>query len=299
MIAQNTYYDRISGRFKIEQIHAHRFLTWCYNTDLGQLATALIFRRKYFSRIYGRANKNRLSKYKIKRFVQKMEINMSDSLKGVNEFTDFNDFFIRAIDLNKRPVNPDPYTCIAPVDGKVLAFQTLPANHSFRIKRSIFTLATFLKDEKLFGLFAGGSMVICRLSMADYHHFHFPDSGFAEPAVAIAGKYEAGGPYALNKIIPFYNENYRQKTIFHSDHFNMILIVEIGACTVGSIQQRYQAGIHVEKGSDKGFFELGGSTVVLLFQQGYIQLDTDLCFNTQNEIETYVHLGDSIGKRRE
>jgi len=299
MNTQITYYDRISGRINIEKIHANRFLTWCYNSNLGQLATALIFRRKYFSRIYGQVNKSRLSKFKIKRFIQNMEIDLAESLKRIDEFTDFNDFFIREIDLKRRPINPDPNTCISPVDGKVLAFQTLPLSHTFRIKRSIFTLATFLKDDKLTGMFMEGSMVICRLTMANYHHFHFPDAGIAESAVFIAGKYDASGPYALNKLIPFYNENYRQRTIFHSDHFNTMLIVEIGACTVGSIQQRFQAGVHVEKGVHKGFFEMGGSTVVLLFQKGCIQLDADLCLNTQNELETYVQLGESIGKRKE
>jgi phosphatidylserine decarboxylase len=296
MKTKNTCYDRCSGRFKVEPMHANRFLTWCYNPGMGQIATALIFRRKYFSRFYGLANSTRFSKLKIRRFIRRMQVDMSAYLKGIEEFTDFNDFFIRAIDLTKRPVNTDPFTCTAPVDGKILAIQTLPANQSFRIKRSIFSLPTFLRDEKLTALFTGGSMVICRLSTADYHHFHFPDSGFAEPAVTIPGRYDAGGPYSLSKLIPFYSENYRQKTIFHSDHFSTMLIVEIGACTVGSIRQRFQAGVHVEKGSHKGFFELGGSTVVLLFQTDCIQLDLDLCNNTRNEIETYVRLGESIGK---
>ena len=40
---------------------------------------------------------------------------------------------------------------------------------------------------------------------------------------------------------------------------------------------------------------MGGSTVVLLFEKGRIELDTDLCENTKNDIETYVLMGDSIG----
>jgi phosphatidylserine decarboxylase len=55
--------------------------------------------------------------------------------------------------------------------------------------------------------------------------------------------------------------------------------------------------VYVSKGAKKGFFEFGGSTVVLLFQKGRIELDQDLCTNTQNEIETYVRMGESIGKR--
>ncbi len=138
-------------------------------------------------------------------------------------------------------------------------------------------------------------MVISRLCFADYHHFHFPDSGLPGKAQSIQGKYFAVGPYALRSLIPFYTENYRMLTLFDSDHFSQIAMVEVGAFTVGSIQQRYHTGIHVSKGAHKGFFELGGSTIVLLFERGAIQLDEDLCSKTEQGLETYVRLGESIG----
>lgn len=85
-------------------------------------------------------------------------------------------------------------------------------------------------------------------------------------------------------------------TLFASDHFGQIAMVEIGAFTVGSIQQRFNTGVRVAKGARKGFFELGGSTVVLLFQRGAIRLDEDLCARTEENIETFVRFGESIGK---
>lgn len=85
-------------------------------------------------------------------------------------------------------------------------------------------------------------------------------------------------------------------TLFDSDHFGQIAMVEIGAFTVGSIQQLFNQGVRVPKGARKGFFELGGSTVVLLFQRGAIRLDEDLCARTEEDIETFVRLGESIGR---
>ena len=85
-------------------------------------------------------------------------------------------------------------------------------------------------------------------------------------------------------------------TLFDSDHFGQIAMVEIGAFTVGSIQQRFNQGVRVSKGARKGFFELGGSTVVLLFQRGAIRLDEDLCARTEEDIETFVRFGESIGR---
>lgn len=237
-----------------------------------------------------------MSRRKIRSFVQKMNLNLEDSVRSLDDFNSFNDFFTRKIDLSKRPINPDSYVCIAPVDGKILVYPIVEPDMTFRIKRSTFNLRGFLRDEWLIEKFAGGSMIISRLCLTDYHHFHFPDSGIPGEVISIRGKFYAGGPYRLRSLVPFYAENHRMMMLFDSDHFGQMALVEIGAFTVGSIQQKYQPGVHVAKGTRKGFFELGGSTVVLLFKRGAIEFDKDLLINTKKEIETYVHLGDSIGR---
>ncbi len=296
-IVSINYYDRQKRRLLTEKIHAHGFLSWSYNTQLGKLATDLIFRQKIVTRLYGWYNRQPWSRWRIRAFAKKMTINAAELLSSPSDYASFNDFFTRKIDLSERPVCSDPDICIAPADGKVLVYPRVDPEAIFRIKRSPFNLQSFLADDKLAKRFAFGTMVISRLCLADYHHFHFPDSGVPQRAVVIKGKYYAVGPYALDWLIPFYTENHRMLTLFDSDHFGQIAMVEIGAFTVGSIKQHYQPGVPVSRGAEKGEFELGGSTVVLLFQKGKIELDTDLCDNTEKEIETYVRLGDSVGRR--
>lgn len=291
------YYDRESSAMTQEQVYAGRFLSWSYNTQLGRLATDLLFCRKFVSRLYGWINNWSCSRWRIKPFVKKMNISMDELTCPLEDFACFNDFFTREVDLARRPICGDPDVCIAPVDGKILAYPVVKPDRTFRIKRSAFNLRSFLQDDSLAHRFAGGSMIVSRLCLADYHRFHFPDSGIPGRAVSIRGKYYAGGPYALGSLVPFYRENHRMLTLLDSDHFGEVAMVEIGAFTVGSIQQQYQPGQHIAKGAQKGFFELGGSTIVLLFQEGAIELDQDLCMNTKSEIETYVRLGDSLGKR--
>jgi phosphatidylserine decarboxylase len=291
------YYHRKSRELMTERVYASGFLSWAYNARLGRLATDLLFRQKFISQLYGWFHKKPFSRWRIKPFVKKMGINNNESIFSLEHFATFNDFFIRQIDPKKRPICNDPDVCIAPVDGKVLAYPIVEPDSTFRIKRSRFNLREFLCDDVLAEKFAGGSMIISRLCLADYHHFHFPDSGIPGKAKSIQGKYYAGGPYALRTLIPFYSENHRMLTLFDSDHFGQMAMVEIGAFTVGSIRQTYQADARASKGSRKGFFELGGSTVVLLFQKKAIELDEDLCENTKNDLETYVRLGDSTGRR--
>ncbi len=290
------YYDRATGELKTEKVYARGFLHWSYNTNPGWWATEWVFKQKWVSGLYGWLYRRNWSRRKINPFVRKMDIAVSELTCPLEKFASFNDFFIREIDLSRRAVDLRPGVCIAPVDGRVLAYRRVSPDTTFRIKRSSFNLTRFLQNPALAEEFSHGSMIISRLSLSDYHHFHFPDSGTPGKAVAIEGKYYAGGPYALGRLVPFYAENFRMLMRFESDHFGPMLIVEIGAFAVGSIRQRYRLGARVPKGTRKGFFELGGSTVVLLFHRGAIELDDDLCTNTEKELETYVRLGEGIGQ---
>ncbi len=55
-------------------------------------------------------------------------------------------------------------------------------------------------------------------------------------------------------------------------------------------------GAATAKGAHKGFFEVGGSTIVLVFEKGAIRFDDDLPRNTRSGLETYVRLGESVGR---
>ena len=144
--------------------------------------------------------------------------------------------------------------------------------------------------------YSGGSLFVTRLYLNDYHHFHFPADGIARAAISIPGKYFAVSPYSEGELVPFYAENHRMVTLFESEHFGQLAMIEVGAFTIGSIQQRYQPGARVRKGEHKGFFELGGSIVILLFRKAAIRFDDDLCKNSLFGFETYVRLGESIGR---
>jgi phosphatidylserine decarboxylase len=190
----------------------------------------------------------------------------------------------------------DPRVCVSPVDGRLFAFPRLEAGQEFQIKGNSFDLGGLLRDDVLARQYATGALVIGRLYLSDYHHFHFPDSGIPHAARMIPGRCFAVSPYSLSRPLSFYTENKRALTLFDSDHFGRVAIIEIGAFTIASIRQEFQPGDRVDKGAHKGFFGLGGSVVALLFEPKTIRLDDDLCTNTQRGFETYVRLGESIGK---
>ena len=293
-----SYYDRRSGELKCDPIYARGLLDWLYNSAPGWFLSETVLSRRWVSWFYGWLNKQRWSRRKIKPFASILAIDLSELSRPLDAFASLNDFIIRDIDLAKRPIDRDPAVCVAPVDGRVLVYPGFAPEQCFTIKRAKFSLAGLLGDDKLARAFSGGSLLVSRLYLSDYHHFHFPDDGVAGAAVSIAGRYFAVSPYSQHKLVPFYSENHRMVTLLNSDHFGQIAMVEVGAFTIGSIQQCYQAGARVRKGDHKGFFQLGGSIVVVIFGKDAISFDTDLCHNSLRGIETYVRLGESVGRAR-
>lgn len=289
------YYDRFSGELKAERVFAAGFLYWSYNTRPGRAITRWILAQPLVSRFIGWIARRRWSRHLIAPFARSMQIPLPAEGGYSEAFSCFNDFFVREHDWMSRKDFGGPQTCVSPAEGKVLVLRDVNLHEPFRVKRSIFNLGQLLGDRELSQHFDGGTVVICRLGLSDYHHFHFPVAGTPEAARAIPGKLYAGGPYALRHHTSFYSDNFRMVTFINSDLYGPMAQVEIGAFTVGSIRQCYTPGCHVEKGESKGHFAIGGSTIVLVFAPGVINIDPDLRRYSVRGVETKVHVGDSIG----
>ena len=72
-------------------------------------------------------------------------------------------------------------------------------------------------------------------------------------------------------------------------------MMEVGALMIGKIVN-YRNNCQVKKGQEKGRFEFGGSTVVLLFEKNSIIPDEDIINNTNNNCETKVKMGEKFAQ---
>ena len=70
--------------------------------------------------------------------------------------------------------------------------------------------------------------------------------------------------------------------------------MEVGALLVGRIRNHHGA-CAVRKGMEKGYFEFGGSTIVLGLERGRAAVDADILANSREGLETLVRLGDRVG----
>ncbi len=268
-----------------------RSLKFLYNTKFGALILRLINRR-WLSRLTGRYLDSRLSRHKIKKYIKKHGIDMSCFIE--EDYKSFNAFFTRRIKPELRPFDGDPDAFLSPCDALVSVYDIRP-ELKFNAKGFDYDLKTLLGDAELAEKFDGGKCIVLRLTVTDYHRYFFIDGGTAHGNKFIKGRLHTVQPAALEKYRVF-TENCREVTVLDTDHFGSIAQVEIGAMMVGRIVNDVKEG-RFERGEEKGRFEFGGSTIVLLVQKDKVELDAEFKENTENGLETRVKCGEKIGTR--
>jgi len=288
------YYERESGQMKTEKVAGEKWLVWLYYNPIGEATLWALAKRKLVSSIYGNRMDRISSAKKIQPFIEDFDIDMSVAQK--QEFSNFNDFFTRKLKTDARPVDTCSTVVGSPADGKILAYTDI-SNSWFVVKGVRFDVFSFLENPDLAQKYHDGALLIIRLAPMDYHRFHFPVSGNVSPNKKIDGDYYSVNPYALRKMAEIFCLNKREYSILSNPLFGDVVIAEVGATMVGSIEQTYK-GSSVNKGEEKGYFKFGGSTVVLLFEKSKIHIDEDLLINTAKGYETTVKMGERIGAEK-
>lgn len=270
-----------------------RFLEWMYGTRPGRLLVKLMI-RPGVSRAAGWLLDRRVSALAVRPFIRKHHICMDDFEQ--RRFRSFNDFFTRRVLPGKRPVDDAPGHLIAPCDSKLTVYDIRPDSR-FRVKGTEYTLEGLLQSKELAETFLGGTLLLFRLTVGDYHRYTYIDSGFVTGSTRIPGVFHTVNPAAASRC-PIYRENTREYSLLESLRFGTVLQMEVGAAMVGRIVNA-PGSRNVRRGEEKGRFEFGGSTVIVLLQKGRAILDADLLRNTAQDAETVVRLGERIGIKAE
>ena len=154
-------------------------------------------------------------------------------------------------------------------------------------------MGSLLKNPALAAEYVGGWCLIFRLTVDDYHRYCYAFDCEKEENIRIPGRLHTVNPIA-NDFFPIYKENSREYTILHTREFGDVIAMEVGALLVGRIVN-HQGPAFVRRGQEKGYFQFGGSTVVLLLKKDTAILDGDILENSRNGIETRVKFGEKIG----
>lgn len=266
-----------------------------YGTKGGRLLLHAILALKV-PKLLGVLLRSPFSRYYIPSFVKKNGIDMTGFENA--KFKSFNDFFTR-----KKDITFDSETShfISPADS-LLSVYDISEDSKFHIKGFDYTLEDFFEPQR-FGMtkeetteaFKGGLCLVFRLCATDYHRFCYVDSGCQNGNHFIQGSLYSVQPLAAENF-RLYTKNRRSWTILSTEHFGKIAQIEVGAFSVGGIKNNIETG-SFKKGDEKGYFDLHGSTIVLLVQKDQIKLLDEIKKITATGSEYRVKIGQFIAEK--
>jgi phosphatidylserine decarboxylase len=265
-------------------------VNFLYRTVPGRCLLQLLI-RPGISKALGAFLDTGLSRHLVKPFVQSTKLDLSDYPE--RPYSSFNDFFTRTVREGRRPVDMNPHTLIAPCDGKLTVYP-ITAEGLFDIKHSVYSVADLLRDEILAKEFEGGTCLIFRLTPDDFHRYSFMDDGHILESRALPGVLHTVRPIAFRRY-PVFSENAREFAVLETANFGKVIQMEVGALFVGRIVN-HPLSIFA-RGQEKGKFEFGGSTVILLLQKNTAIVHEELLENTRCGYESIVRLGQKIGQK--
>lgn len=251
------------------------------------LLTALIWR---IARIRQLAIKDFL----ITRFVDIYDVEIEDVKQDVpGDFATFNEFFIRELHPEARPVDSSVDSIVSPVDGTVSIADAIRGGSIIQAKGIDYSLDELLAtDLEQANAYIDGSFATIYLAPYNYHRIHAPLNG-----ELVAARYIPGDLFSVNeatvaRVNGLFRRNERLVMHFKTDRGPAALIF-VGALNVGSISTPWSgelrpkkrgvvdvldlstAATTISKGDLLGWFNMG-STVILLMPPGACEWEKDL-----------------------
>lgn len=267
------------------------------------LLTAMIWR---IARIRHVATKNFL----ITQFVGLFKVDIEEvKLVVPADFATFNDFFIRELVADARPIDSGSNNIVSPVDGTVSIAGAIRDGGIIQAKGIDYSLNDLLAtDIDLANAYVDGRFATIYLAPYNYHRVHAPLDG-----ELVAARYVPGDLFSVNgatvaRVDGLFRRNERLVMHFRTAHGTAALIF-VGAFNVGSISTPWTGELRprkrgsvdvldlskhptaVRKGDLLGWFNMG-STVILLSPAGACEWHENL------RPGTTVRVGEAIGHEK-
>lgn len=269
------------------------YIRFLYKTALGRSVLKWLT-QPGFSRLTARYLNSPASGWLIPLYIKKYHI-PAEACVNQNH-PSFNSFFTRERNILPQDIEQAAFRFVSPCDG-FLSVYPIQTGITFRIKNISYSIEQLLQNQKLAAEYQNGICLIFRLAPQNYHRYCYIDNGLAVKQVSIPGILHCVRPIALNTY-PVYIQNSREYTIINTRNFDTIVQMEIGALIVGKIHN-HNNHIYTERGAEKGYFEFGGSTIIILVKNGMIQMEECIIENMKKGIETAVKYGECIAFRQQ
>ncbi|MDE5588084.1 MAG: phosphatidylserine decarboxylase [Acetatifactor sp.] len=268
-------------------------LRFLYRTVPGRMILKLLVQPKV-SKAAGHFLASGVSKCIVPCYIRKHKIDMDDIVIPSGGFSSFNDFFTR-----KKRIESFDMTCghlISPCDG-FLSVARITEDTVLNIKNSRFTLDDLLKDHELAEQFRGGTALVFRLTPANYHRYCYAADGKIILHRKIRGILHCVRPIAL-RTVPVFAQNSREYQVLRTERFGTVIQMEVGALLVGKIRNdvKILKSGYAQRGKEKGYFEFGGSTIIILLQKNMICFNENLYRKRSSSGEIPVCMGEYVAR---
>lgn len=266
-----------------------RCLRFLYGCVPGRVLLRLL-RARWVSHTVGAYMNSPLSSGRAKRTARAWKVDPSQFEGDI--LRTYNAFFTRKRREPFSPAGADEDALLSPADSR-LTIVPLRKGTAFPVKQAPYTAAKLLGNKKEAKRYENGYAFVFRLSVEDYHRYAYPDDGVELKHWFLRGTLHTVNPIALEQL-PVFHRNCREVTLLDCKRFGRVAFVEVGAMLVGKIVNRHPS--YFFRGEEKGYFEFGGSTVVLLVEPGKVLPERKLLLNSLAGKETYVRLGQAVGR---
>lgn len=236
-------------------------------------------------------------------FIRRYQVNMSEALEpNPDAYPDFNSFFTRALRPDARPVvQGDHVAC--PSDGAISQLGDIAGGRILQAKGHDYAVVELLggSDQRA-QPFIGGRFATTYLSPGDYHRVHMPFPGRLTEMIYIPGRLFSVSPDYTDVVPRLFARNERVVCMFETEVGPMAVVL-VGAIFVGSIETvwagevtpprgrtigvtNYAAAkpVELKRGDELGRFNMGGSTVIVLFGSGRVQWQAGLAADTRVKV---------------
>ena len=268
-------------------------LEFLYNTVPGRIILRPLSSR-FVTRLSGFLMDTRVSKKLIDSFVKNNNIDTSEY--DLSQVKSFNTFFYRPVKEGMRPVNQEADALVAPCDG-LLKVCEIKKDTVLSVKQSEFTISELLRSKKLAEKYEGGMCLVFRLCVDNYHRYSYVETGYKSENRVIPGVFHTVRPVAL-EARPVFIENAREYCLIKTPNLGTVVQMEVGAMLVGKISNDDAMPCEVKRGTEKGHFEYGGSTIIVLLRKDAAVINEEIVISSLEGIETPVKLGERIGTSR-
>jgi phosphatidylserine decarboxylase len=243
-------------------------------------------------------------------FIRHYRVDMSEALESDPAvYPNFNSFFTRVLRPEARPIVHNTGKICCPNDGAISQLGNIHEAEVIQAKGRTYSLTELLGGTEVQAQpFFGGRFVTMYLSPGDYHRVHMPLSGHLVEMTRIPGRLFSVSPGYTEAIPRLFTRNERVACIFQTEAGRMAVVL-VGAIFVGSIETVWagevtpirgreskvtsyfagENGIQLEIGEELGRFNMGGSTVIVIFGPGCVEWQTGLVAGMR------VRLGQSLG----